>query len=315
MRRVVTNGVVTDEPPSRRIWLWAGIAALASFLFGYFSAVAAVAQLFITDELRLGTIEQVAVVAVLPVGAVVGALGGGRLGDRVGPRRALLPAAALFLVGGLLAAVTPDLGILLAALLIQGLGAGLGAVTVPRYLSEIAPAERRRELLVLGQVMFLTGLVSAYVAHLLCAPDSAWRWMFGLGLAPGLLLLAGLAVVPESPVWLEGRGRLRAARRVLAREFGDSTADIHLFRLQQARRGVPQSIAPQRISAGTTRALLTVGVMLAVAGVLFTLHSPEACLITLGSLTGLVFAQYWMFGAGLIRERAKVRQVFRRYPR
>ncbi|QLY34830.1 sugar porter family MFS transporter [Nocardia huaxiensis] len=262
--RVVTNGVVSDSPPSRRIWFWAGIATLASFLFGYYSAVVAGAQLFIKDDLHLGTVQQGAVVSVLLAGAAVGGLCAGRLGDRFGRRSALLLAAVLFIAGGVLAVATPGFGILLAGRIVQGLGIGLSSVIVPLYLSEIAPAELRGRLVTINQLMLTVGIMAAYVVNLAFAAQGDWRWMFGVGLIPSVLLLVGIARLPESPVWLEGRGRLASARRVLAQVYGEHTADIHLSRLQHARRAAPASTGLRGLTSRAVRPALLIGVVLAV---------------------------------------------------
>jgi sugar porter (SP) family MFS transporter len=48
------------------------------------------------------------------------------------------------------------------------------------------------------------------------APAQAWWWMLALAAVPSLLMLVGLAVMPESPRWLLLRRREDDARQVLA---------------------------------------------------------------------------------------------------
>ncbi|MEV6275272.1 sugar porter family MFS transporter [Nocardia sp. NPDC051832] len=256
--------VTAAAPASQRIWVWSAIATLASFLFGYYSAVVAGAQLFIKEELRLGTVQQGAVVSVLLLGAAVGGLGAGQIGDRFGRRKALLLAAVLYTGGGLLAVVASDFGVLLVARIVQGLGIGLSSVIVPLYLSEIAPSRLRGRVVSLNQLMLTLGIMVAYAVNLAFAHNGAWRWMFGLGLVPSVALLLGISLLRETPVWLEGHQRPDRARQVLAEISGPGTADTQLAQLTKARQEAPPSAGLRGLTDRSVRPALIIALVLAV---------------------------------------------------
>ncbi len=213
--------------------------ALGGLLFGYDLGVVAGALLFITPELKLTHLQTGMVTSSLLVGAMVGALGCGRITDRIGRRSVVLGAAVLFGLGAIGAALAPDLVWILVFRVVMGLAVGAASVTVPVYLSEIAPARSRGRLSGLNQLMISSGILVAYLVNLALAPSHAWRWMFGLAVVPALLLLIGGFFQPESPRWLIKKGRVDEARAVLARSRTpeELTAEIaEIVRVNESER-------------------------------------------------------------------------------
>ena len=82
-------------------------------------------------------------------------VGIGRLGDIVGRRRLLLAGLALFTVSSALCGLAPSLHVLIAARLVQGLGAAAMMALAMAFVSETVPKER------IGSVMGLFGTMSA----------------------------------------------------------------------------------------------------------------------------------------------------------
>lgn len=112
--------------------------------------------------------------------------------------------------------------------LVGGLGIGISSMVAPTYLAEIAP-ERIRGRLVAGyQMAIVTGIFAVFFVNRVIlswgdaawAEETGWRWMFGLGLAPAVLLGAIALVTAESPRWLVMRGREAEAAAVISRIIG-----------------------------------------------------------------------------------------------
>ena len=96
--------------------LSSAITALGGLLFGYDTGVVSGALLFIKKDFGgLSSFQQELVTSLLLVGAVLGALGAGRVADMIGRRKAVLITAAIFVIGVLLAAFTPSYPVLLIA--------------------------------------------------------------------------------------------------------------------------------------------------------------------------------------------------------
>ena len=91
----------------------------------------------------------------------------------------------------------------------------------PLYLAEVSPAASRGAVTSLNQLCITLGILVSYlVGYVFADTPEGWRWMLGLGAVPGAILAAGMLVLPESPRWLAGHGRLADARAALLRLRG-----------------------------------------------------------------------------------------------
>src|SRR5262252_1879033 len=221
-------------------YLIAGVAALGGLLFGYDTGVISGALLFIREELALSATMQGIVVAIVLAGAVFGAAAAGSLSDRFGRRRVILGAGLLFIAGALLSAVAEELTMLLTGRFLVGLGIGIASMLTPLYLAEIAPARERGAIVSLNQLCITIGILVSYlVGFALASFTGGWRWMLALGALPGIILTIGMIILPESPRWLAGHGRLRDAGLVLRRLRGtaDVSDELNALRTDIARQG------------------------------------------------------------------------------
>jgi SP family sugar:H+ symporter-like MFS transporter len=155
------------------------------------------------------------------VGAIIGAGSSGPLSDKIGRRRLVLMIAIVYIVGSLIMAFTPNMPILVLGRLIIGLAVGGSMATVPVYLSEMAPTEYRGSLGSLNQLMITIGILAAYLVNFAFSDMEGWRWMLGLAVVPSVILLVGIAFMPESPRWLLEHRSEQAARDVMKITFND----------------------------------------------------------------------------------------------
>lgn len=203
----------------RLVILIAVIAALGGLLFGYDTGVIGVALLGLGREFALDDTLKQLVTGGIIFGALFGCLGTGPVSDRFGRRRAIVLVAVVFAVGSLLSAMAGNVTMLILSRILLGLSAGSSTQIIPVYIAEVAPPEHRGKLVVLFQFMVVFGISVAYFTGF--ALGEHWRWMFGLGVVPALILLAGMAVLPESPRWLLMKEREAEAEQVLNRVRGN----------------------------------------------------------------------------------------------
>lgn len=214
------------------ITLIAAVAAVGGLLFGFDTGIIAGAMLYIVPDFHLGPAEQGLVVSAVTFGALFGALVGGTSSDTIGRRWTNIIAGLSFIVGSILSAVAPNVDALIASRVIIGLAIGLSSVAAPMYIAELSPPRNRGKLVSLFQLAITVGILLSYIVDRALAPEHAWRWMLGLAVIPGALLVLGMLAMPESPRWLLKSGDEKAARRALSLvrsvdEIEAEVAEIH----------------------------------------------------------------------------------------
>ena len=199
------------------------VAAIGGFLYGYDTGIISGALLSITDEFKLGHTMQEMVASAILVGAVAGGSSSGWFSDRYGRRHAIVVIAAIFAVGATAAGLAPGAVTLAMARVFLGLGVGAASQAVPTYIAELAPAERRGNLVTFFNVAIGTGIMTASLVGYFLHGVWSWRWMIGIAAMPATLMLASMLGLPESPRWLASRQRLDDARGALDRVRPDRT--------------------------------------------------------------------------------------------
>jgi sugar porter (SP) family MFS transporter len=273
--------------PQRRLFAWALSAAAGGFAFGYQTGVISGALLFVRRDFHLGSLQQGAVVAALPLGAVAGGLLAGRLADRLGRRPTLLLDGVVFLAGTLVAVASPTWGVLLAARALVGAAVGAASATVPLYLSEIAPPAIRGRLVTVNQLMVTLGILAAYCVDFAFAGSGSWRAMFAVGLLPAGALLTGMLRAPETPAWLDAHGRPEVARQVIAQVADERTAERMLEDARRARAEEASGDATRTGLRTVAGPALVIGTALAAAQQLSGINAIVSYAPTIMAKTGL----------------------------
>jgi EmrB/QacA subfamily drug resistance transporter len=182
---------------------WKALAAVAigTFMSTLDSSIVNVAMPTLASEFQveITTVEWVAMAYMLTVTGLLISLG--RLSDMVGRKRIYNLGLLIFTAGSALCALAGGIGVLIAARVVQGVGAAMLAANGAAILTSAFPRTER------GQAMGLNGTIVG--AGLTVGPSLGgvlihafgWRSIFTINLPVGLvgLLLATLLLRPDEP--------------------------------------------------------------------------------------------------------------------
>jgi putative MFS transporter len=147
-------------------------------------------------------------------GMTLGAWLAGVLGDRYGRRFSYQFNLAIFGLASIAAAFAPNIIWLTGFRFVMGLGLGAEIVIGYGTLSEFMPPAIRGRYAALLAVFTNSALFVATFGGFLIIPYLGWRWMFAIaGMGAGVVWLMRKNM-PESPRWLESKGRFAEAERI-----------------------------------------------------------------------------------------------------
>ena len=124
----------------------------------------------------------------------------GRLGDRFGPRTIYLIGLVVFTASSLWCGLAPDITSLIAARVVQGLGASMMSPQTMTFITRMFPYARRGAAMgVWGAVAGIATLVGP-IAGGVFVDTLGWEWIFFVNVPVGIIAIwRVLAKVPELP--------------------------------------------------------------------------------------------------------------------
>jgi MFS transporter, putative metabolite:H+ symporter len=151
------------------------------------------------------------------LGQLLGALFFGWLAERRGRVIAMICALLIFSCMSVACALAWDYNSLLVFRTIQGFGLGGEVPIAAAYISEMTRAHGRGRFVLVYELIFSVGVVTAGVVGYWLVPLLGWQYMFLIGASPVLLVYTMYHWLPESPRWLASRGRLHDADLALSK--------------------------------------------------------------------------------------------------
>jgi sugar porter (SP) family MFS transporter len=212
------------------VWLWSITAALAGFLFGFDTAVISGAEQAVQRVWSMSDALHGLAISAALWGTVAGSLAGSMPSDRYGRRPTLIGIGVLYALSAFGSAFAWGPLSFMAFRFLAGLGIGTSSITVPVYISEIAPPEKRGRLVAMFQFNIVAGILCAYVSNWLLGGigPNDWRWMLGVQVVPAVLYLGAACLIPESPRWLATSAGRRAEALAILRQSDGENADAVL---------------------------------------------------------------------------------------
>lgn len=161
------------------------------------------------------------------IGYFVGAMLAGMLGDLIGRRRVMMYALVIYCFASLASAVAHDWTFFLATRIVAGLGTGAESAIVAPFLSEFVARRYRGAFTGSLAGFFSFGFVAAALLGYFVIPlaPQAWRIVMVITALPIVMLLWWRRSLPESPRWLEARGRRAEAEAIIAAAEAELRSD------------------------------------------------------------------------------------------
>jgi sugar porter (SP) family MFS transporter len=168
---------------------------------------------------------------------VIGALGAGQIGQKLGSRETLRLTAVLYVLSAAGCAFAWNWDSFLVFRFIGGLGIGASSVLGPVYIAELSPAKWRGRFVALFQFNIVFGIMLAYMSNYAIRTmhlgAAEWRWQVGIAAIPAVAFLIMLFGIPRSPRWSASRDRIDEALEVL-RMMGDPNPEAELADIRAA---------------------------------------------------------------------------------
>jgi MFS family permease len=195
--RDLPAGAVTDDDAARTGGLLSPalrattIGALALVSLHAFEALALTTVMpTIARDLHGESLYAMAFSATLAAG-IVSIVWSGNLADRRGPRPPLVLGLVLFALGLVGAGLAPTMPVLVAARVVQGLGAGMTSTALYVLVTRIYPPRLHTAILAgFSAAWVVPSIAGPFVAGVI-AETIGWRWVFGLA----IIVLLGAAVL------------------------------------------------------------------------------------------------------------------------
>lgn len=259
------------------------ISALGGLLFGYDWVVIGGAKRFyeVFFGIRDFPALQGWVMSSALIGCLLGAISAGTISDKLGRKKPLIFAAALFTFSAIGTGASNNLSFFIAYRIIGGVGIGMASVLSPVYIAEVSPSKVRGRFVAINQLTIVVGILLAQIINLLIAREvpegftdaqilaswngqQGWRWMFWAEtLFAGLFFLLAF-FIPESPRWLVKAKRSSGAIRILSRIGGEEYGNKTFYAINETLKKETSTIDLKDLKTPKIKRIVFIGVILAI---------------------------------------------------
>ncbi|GAA4768889.1 MDR family MFS transporter [Citricoccus nitrophenolicus] len=123
----------------------------------------------------------------------------GKIGDQIGRKPLLIFAISVFMVGSVVGGLATDMGTLIVARVIQGLGGGGLMILSQASIADVVPArERGKYMGVMGGVFALSSVIGPLLGGWF-TDGPGWRWAFWINIPIGVVALLAAILFLKLP--------------------------------------------------------------------------------------------------------------------
>ena len=194
---IVTSPLTQTASPWRALW----VMLVGFFMILVDSTIVAVANPSIMAALRIADYDLVIwVTSAYLLGFAVPLLLAGRMGDRYGPKNLYILGLGLFTAASLWCGLSGTIGMLIAARVVQGVGAALLTPQTLTTITRIFPPERRGVALSMWSATAGVATLVGPLAGGVLVDHLGWAWIFFVNVPIGLIgLVLAVRLIPVLP--------------------------------------------------------------------------------------------------------------------
>ncbi|MDQ1584234.1 MAG: hypothetical protein QOF36_2288 [Microbacteriaceae bacterium] len=153
----------------------------------------------------------------------------GKIGSIIGARRALIIGVAVFIIASALGGIAPTSGILVAARVLQGIGAAIAAPsTLVLLVANTTEGTNRARAMSLFVLAAGSGGAIGLILGGFLTTNFGWQWVMYVNVPIGILIIAGAALflreIPRIPARLDFGGAAMSSIAMVALVYGFTRA-------------------------------------------------------------------------------------------
>jgi putative MFS transporter len=172
------------------------------------------------QDLHFLTLQQFShLIAAGFLGMFIGTTGMGLGSDYFGRRTAFIVMLLVYSTFSIAGAFAPDARILILTRFLAGIGIGGEQVVVDTFVSEMVPRRVRGRYVAISQLVEFSAVPAVALVSRLLVPTHwllpGWRWVMLIGGSGAFFAWSMMFRIPESPRWLESRGRHSEAAQIM----------------------------------------------------------------------------------------------------
>lgn len=215
----------TPEKLGTRMWLGLVVLTLSTFIVVLDASVVFIAMPAILDDLDGSLTQATWVLAGFILIFAILLLPAGKAGDIVGRKRLCLAGIAVFTLASVACALAPTMEVLIAARIVQGVGAAMVEPTVLALIKRTFPAGK------VGLAFGVQGVAAGVAASVgptfggFLTTAASWEWIFLINVPVGIVAIVGIALtltdepVGDVPRQMDWIGSLLSAAAIFALIF------------------------------------------------------------------------------------------------
>ncbi|NMA68755.1 MAG: MFS transporter [Desulfitobacterium sp.] len=191
------------------------LLGLAMVFDGYDYMIVSYTMPQIADEWLLNEIQKGSLSSWSLFGLIIGGAFAGIISDKIGRRKTLVGAIAMYSLLNLPIFFAPNFAFFATFRVLAGLGLGACIPVVTTIFSESTPTNRRALFITFGMAWMIVGWVLAGLIATWCVSTIGWRWCYLIAGVPFIYSIYLYFKMPESVYWYASKGRKEEAIKQL----------------------------------------------------------------------------------------------------